>query len=538
MPNLFVVRSNQGEYSPMFVDGGYIAIGWLEDIDLRNYNSRPELYAAFSRFDDNNINSVAQKVGQIYRFIWEIEIGDYVITQSVDSSIIHYGIVESNYMFKNYVQDKCPFPHRRDVKWISKVSRNSFSVNFQNSLRSILTVFRIEESESFFSLINQDDSNNSQKPRRYQLKDLKIMKYEVKNFRPDELGFGFVRPPEATNITSSKEDQGGVVSLFYGTNRNSTKSTKPNKFYGGELNNQLKVGTCRVSIPRGHREGEIERPINIFGISLGESLGKHIVLEGINELTQKDFLEEISDKVNSLEEKKALIFIHGYNNTFDEAARRTAQIVYDVPFNNGIAGFYSWPSGGRTLGYIRDQDKVDASVPYFEEFISKIVKSTKIEKLHLIAHSMGNRLLTLTLSNLSNKTALTSKLNIFNQIILAAPDIDQSVFENTILPWFKTIGQRRTLYASDKDKALHLSEIIREKNPRLGVAGEFLFVSNGIDTVDASNVPPRENNHSYIFNTKELLTDLFQLLENGSPPNKRRLKPRKKSNLPYWLLPL
>jgi hypothetical protein len=71
----------------------------------------------------------------------------------------------------------------------------------------------------------------------------------------------------------------------------------------------------------------------------------------------------------------------------------------------------------------------------------------------------------------------------------------------------------------------------------LGGAGSDLFVTNEFDTVDASNVKSEGNHHSYIFDTKELLNDLYYLLNKGFAPIDRRLRERKKDALPYWLFP-
>jgi len=71
---------------------------------------------------------------------------------------------------------------------------------------------------------------------------------------------------------------------------------------------------------------------------------------------------------------------------------------------------------------------------------------------------MGNRLLTLALNNLAAKYSTESKLKRISQVVLAAPDLDQDVFKNNLLPKLRNIGLRRTLYSSDKDKALNFSE--------------------------------------------------------------------------------
>ena len=260
------------------------------------------------------------------------------------------------------------------------------------------------------------------------------------------------------------------------------------------------------------------------------------MVEKIEEFGQIEFFKSVANDFDKLSTKVAFIFIHGYNNSFAEAAWRTAQIAWDVPFN-GLAGFFSWPSNAKTLAYLKDIELADASIPHFEEFIEKFVTETKVEKLHLIAHSMGNRLLTTTLNNLSTKPSFKNNLAAFQQIVLAAPDIDQDVFNNVILPKLKYVGRNRTLYTSEQDKALHISEKIRGGRPRLGDAGNDLYVSMDIDTIDASNVNSAGNHHSYIFDTRELLADLHLLLNHGFPPLDRRLRARPKNSLTYWLFP-
>lgn len=332
-----------------------------------------------------------------------------------------------------------------------------------------------------------------------------------------------------------KDDKGGKISLFFGTNRNDTGLNDTNDKYGDQLS-ELKYGICEVTMPKGHIQGEIERPVDLWVYEFPEKETRHVILKTISELSQQDFFTTLFNSFNKLSVKSAMVFIHGYNTSFADAARRTAQIAWDVPFN-GIAGFYSWPSAGKTLQYLSDIEKADASISALEEFIEGLIEKTGVECLQLVAHSMGNRILTASLNNLSDKQELQETIHIIQQIILAAPDIDQDVFNSTILPRLSNVGTRRTLYSSDKDNALKWSENFRNNRPRLGDAGSDLFVKNGIDTIDASNIKSSGNNHSYIFDTKELLNDLFFLMNKGLAPGERRLRERKRDTLAYWLFP-
>lgn len=333
------------------------------------------------------------------------------------------------------------------------------------------------------------------------------------------------------------EDPGGQIRLFYGTNRNRIKHKDINLVYSDERD-KLKYGFCDVSIPRGHKKGKVERPFHFWFIDFSEKESNHVVLKTAEECDEALFVQKMNEAIDKNPKRDALLFIHGYNTTFAEAARRTAQIAWDVPFK-GISGFFSWPSAGELLGYPHDEANAEWSCSHLETFIEKLLVNTGLEELHIIAHSMGNKILAFSLKNIALKPALSEKLKIIHQIVLGAPDIDKGVFEKDILPVLiaKNVGTRKTLYASDEDKALKASEKFRLGLPRLGQAGDELFVSTGIDTIDATNVDTGFLGHAYMFDTKEVLTDLFSVLENESSPENRPLKKRKLKSMFYWLFP-
>jgi esterase/lipase superfamily enzyme len=237
--------------------------------------------------------------------------------------------------------------------------------------------------------------------------------------------------------------------------------------------------------------------------------------------------------INSSNEKDAFVFIHGYNVDFQEAALRTAQIAYDIGFE-GAPILYSWPSKGTLRGYWSDEVSIKETVPHLIKFLSNIAKTTGLQNLHLIAHSMGNIGLTDALSGIGNINS-----SIINQIILTAPDIDAEVFENSIVPQILPVAKRVTLYASSKDKALKASRLIKPgRKPRAGEAGENIVVINGMDTIDASLVDTDYMSHSYYGNTESLINDIFTIFRNNLPPNKRNLRKKKKLlNLEYWAFP-
>jgi len=157
--NLYVVRSAYGQYITHFLSGGYAAISWLTDTDLSDIKTRDELYPLYKREHPEDTSNVVigQQVGQIARFLLEIEAGDYLITPAADTDYLYYGVVaEGDSYFYADGSDGCPFRHRRKINWVTKpILRSQFSVPFQNSIRSSLTVFYVSHLKNFLETIGK-----------------------------------------------------------------------------------------------------------------------------------------------------------------------------------------------------------------------------------------------------------------------------------------------------------------------------------------------------------------------------------------------
>ncbi|EKJ98721.1 lipoprotein, partial [Rhodopirellula baltica SH28] len=110
------------------------------------------------------------------------------------------------------------------------------------------------------------------------------------------------------------------------------------------------------------------------------------------------FAKNLIDKFAS--EKHNLLFIHGFKNTFEDAALRAAQLGVDLKIR-GATFLYSWASRGNLKGYSADEATIEASVPFCLEFVLKILSSFPDVPLHVIAHSMGNRLAVRTFEKLA-----------------------------------------------------------------------------------------------------------------------------------------
>jgi len=172
MNELYCVRAEFGTFTEQFVSGGYVSIGWLPNNNLSEIEHKDELYPLYkAEYPKDKSNLViGQQVGQIARFLFDIKPGDFVITPAKDTDYIYYGTVEENpYYFVSSPVDACPYNHRKKVKWVKiPIQRSQFSVPFQNTIRSSLTVFYIAHKKSFFTTINRLDLiSSSEKKAEY-----------------------------------------------------------------------------------------------------------------------------------------------------------------------------------------------------------------------------------------------------------------------------------------------------------------------------------------------------------------------------------
>lgn len=161
MTNIFCVRAEFGTYTQHFLNGKYAAIGWLPNNDLSSVATKEEIYPLYKAAYPNDISNVVigQQVGQISRFLFDITPGDYVIVPDSNTDLLYYGIVlENPYRYVKQPSDGCPYCHRLNIDWnVKPVRRSEFTVPFQNTMRSSLTVFKVNHSTNFFSVIGRHD---------------------------------------------------------------------------------------------------------------------------------------------------------------------------------------------------------------------------------------------------------------------------------------------------------------------------------------------------------------------------------------------
>jgi esterase/lipase superfamily enzyme len=276
--------------------------------------------------------------------------------------------------------------------------------------------------------------------------------------------------------------------------------------------------------------GELESP-SVWRFEFHEDPTKHVTLLSTVVSSKAEFFEDLATRVRASRTNSAFVFVHGYNVSFSDAARRTAQISYDLAFD-GAPVFYSWPSQGTTRAYTVDEQNIEWAQANLRGFLEDFFSQSEAQNVYLIAHSMGNRALTRALASLLvEKPILRDRLT---EVILTAPDIDAEVFKRDIAPALTGAGRPVTLYASSEDLALAASKKVHG-HPRAGDSGQGLVLIPGIETIDATSVDTSLLGHAYFAETRSVLSDMFYLIRTGARADQRfGLRPVDVEAGRYW----
>ena len=283
--------------------------------------------------------------------------------------------------------------------------------------------------------------------------------------------------------------------------------------------------------------------------------------------SEQQFYEDVHAAINHAKKRDVLIFVHGFNVGLEQAVARTAQIAEDMPFH-GLAITFSWQSAAQADAYLKDEHLAERHFWALAEHLVKLKRCVGDDvRIHVLAHSMGNRVVLRALSALSGdidptgadvdpfaRARLTAsrsanKRNAVSNrraalrsgvvggseeiarrfpdwgawnvrtieqpplanLILAAPDVGAAEFQ-TMVGNVKHISHNTVLYASDTDFALDASRKVHGGAYRAGDSRAKLKL-DGVRTVRVTGVDRRDPlGHSYYGSNSRVLNQLARLM--------------------------
>lgn len=214
----------------------------------------------------------------------------------------------------------------------------------------------------------------------------------------------------------------------------------------------------------------------------------------------------------------AFVFVHGFNNRYEDSVFRLAQIIHDSGAQTTPI-LFTWPSRANVFEYNYDKESTNYSRTALEDTLRILSEAPKVKDITILAHSMGTWLTMESLRQMGIRDGnVPSKIQ---NVILASPDIDLDVFAKQ---WVE-MGKKKpkfTIFVSQDDRALALSSFISGDVSRLGAIDPSKepyrtdLEKSGITAIDLTKVETDDGlHHGKFAESPEIVQLIGQRLIKG-----------------------
>lgn len=260
------------------------------------------------------------------------------------------------------------------------------------------------------------------------------------------------------------------------------------------------------------------------------------------------FQDEIREQMRIAGKNEVIIFVHGFNNSFEDGVFSLSDI-WHFSGRNGVPIAYSWPAGaGGLFGYFKDRESGEFTVFHMKELLTQLSEIPELRKIHIVAHSRGTDVTTTALRELIIAVRSQGKnpktvLKIEN-LIMAAPDLDFSVVRQRLIAegFGASMGQI-TVYMNRGDTALGISQRLMA-GQRLGklTSGDLKpaerEIFEEVKTVNFINVEGVRGltGHAYYRTNRNVLSDIATIIRQSAVPGSPS-RPLDRIDGNFWNMP-
>jgi esterase/lipase superfamily enzyme len=263
-------------------------------------------------------------------------------------------------------------------------------------------------------------------------------------------------------IAQADTEGTSLVPVLVPTKR-SRSTANAGEMFDSRRAEEVPYASITVSIPPdvARNAGEVQWPTSLPG-----DPRQSFVTVSANYLDKQSFDSDLSAAAKWNERGKVLVFVHGFNNRFDQAVYRFAQITHDSRAP-AVPVLFSWPSHG-VVGLRAYQDDLESALDSrapIEQLLDTIGRNVNVKEITILCHSMG---CLPTLEALRSEALHAGRIgNKVKNVMLVAPDVDINLFR-TQMREMGSARPRFALFVSQDDRALMLSRSISGGVARLG----------------------------------------------------------------------
>jgi len=249
------------------------------------------------------------------------------------------------------------------------------------------------------------------------------------------------------------------VAMIVATTRGTAKD--PGEMFSGERADEPHFAEITVSIPPDstRKVGEVQWPHRVPG-----NPATDFVTLKADTVSRGEALAWFHRTVQRTPKRAVLVFVHGFNNRFEDAVFRFAQIIHDSDAAVTPV-LFTWPSRGSIFAYGYDRESTNYSRNALESLLQALARDPAVGEVSILAHSMGNWVALEALRQMAIRNGrVPAKIK---NVMLAAPDVDVDVFRTQMADMGKS-RPNFTLFVSQDDRALAVSRRVWGNVARLG----------------------------------------------------------------------
>ena len=321
-----------------------------------------------------------------------------------------------------------------------------------------------------------------------------------------------------------------MARVYFATNRNPNRKNNPDDFGVGFSNDD---GSANLRFGEAEATTTKVKSVTVYPEQIDEED------EDKSILGSKTLFELLRQRMQE-RKRDTVLFIHGFNNTFQDALKSAAIIEnkYRSEGNKKVNVMaVSWPSDGKATRYRRDRHDAQASGMAVARGLVKAIKFLRDlaqeamckQKIHLVAHSMGNYVLRWTMQELREMSG-SNLPRLLDQVILAAADEDDDAFEHDWkLARLPDLCKRVSVYSNRGDYILTGSDWTKGNPDRLGSDGPGRpnLLHGKVNSIDCTDVVPLglSEPHGYYLMTDRVIRDINAALSGKDADVIRKREP-------------
>jgi esterase/lipase superfamily enzyme len=269
--------------------------------------------------------------------------------------------------------------------------------------------------------------------------------------------------------TGARLDASGLSAnpvLLVATTRKPVNGARAQPWYGAERSRATNLARAKLAPPA-------EGRFSLASVGLDDW---HLAsIEPVMQVA--DLIAPVSGSRN------VLIYVHGFNQTFETAALDTVHLSDGIRFR-GDTMVFSWPSKAKLFDYAYDRESAMWSRDALQQVIEGVLANPGVGRVHIVAHSIGTMVAMEALRQLYAVHGETIAPRI-GAVVLASPDVDMDVFSSSV-ERIGSLAPNIIVVAATNDRALALSRWIAGGITRVGAAEKARLTKLGLRVVDAS----------------------------------------------------